>query len=461
MERLLKDSEFLSFLKENEDEETDIDDSTDTDIRINTRIEDRINTLLPIYEGNYNNIENQPYNIIRIIEAMDFLACSESKLTEMLIFFYNYKREYGFDKFESLVPKIVPSKLGNAIHKYQELCRTLRLKRDDHRRIAAFVVHGLLDPLKYFYNKGEVFDESLFKNAVDNNQLETAQWLYSFMILSFKNIKMCFTKSCRKGYFEMAQWLYTLRDTIITIKERKRFFIINCLYHLNVAKWFYSFNPISNIFDNDSGFKAHLDVIKWVYYDLKGFKINNHIFENSLKSDDTLDIIKWMYYDIGGIQIFEKNIHTIFLSLCKNCDTDKISWFHSIERDKICVHMNDEQSFKSIIFQRNTKYVNSTIWFYNFCKENGLGEIDIHADDDLYFKETCRTGTLHLAKWIYSLGNVDIHAINEAFYLALGYRHITNVKWLYSLKEFDRNILNNIKITDDETPINNWLRSVL
>jgi len=71
-------------------------------------------------------------------------------------------------------------------------------------------------------------------------------------------------------------------------------------------------------------------------------------------------------------------------------------------------------------------------WLY------GLGDVNIHASDEHAFRWSCRNGHLEVAKWLYGLGDVDIHVYNEcAFGLSCKKGHLKVAKWLYSLGDVD------------------------
>ena len=78
-------------------------------------------------------------------------------------------------------------------------------------------------------------------------------------------------------------------------------------------------------------------------------------------------------------------------------------------------------------------------WLYS------LGNVDIHANNERAFRLSCKNGHLIVAKWLYSLGNVDIHAYSiyppseDAFQLSCSNGQLTVVQWLHSLgEEMDR-----------------------
>ena len=81
-------------------------------------------------------------------------------------------------------------------------------------------------------------------------------------------------------------------------------------------------------------------------------------------------------------------------------------------------------------FQWNCENGHLTVakWLYS------LGRVNIHAGGENAFKWSCRNGHLIVAQWLYSLGRVNIHADNEfAFQMSCINGHLIVAKWLYSL----------------------------
>jgi diacylglycerol kinase len=56
---------------------------------------------------------------------------------------------------------------------------------------------------------------------------------------------------------------------------------------------------------------------------------------------------------------------------------------------------------------RQTGHLEIAKWLYS------LGGVDIHAENEDAFRNACLNGYLEIAKWLYSFGGVDIHAKNE------------------------------------------------
>jgi hypothetical protein len=89
-------------------------------------------------------------------------------------------------------------------------------------------------------------------------------------------------------------------------------------------------------------------------------------------------------------------------------------------------------------------------WIYS------LGNIDIHEYKEQYFRIGCQNGHLELCQWIYSLGNIDLHIFNDkCFILACKSGNINLVKWLHSLDEF------NIHINNEEPFRVSYIRSYI
>ena len=85
-----------------------------------------------------------------------------------------------------------------------------------------------------------------------------------------------------------------------------------------------------------------------------------------------------------------------------------------------------------------------------------LGSVNIHANDEYAFRESCRNGHMDVAKWLISLGGVNIHANNEyAFRGACGNGHMDIAKWLFSL---GANINKDIYCGNDD--IREWINSL-
>ena len=90
-------------------------------------------------------------------------------------------------------------------------------------------------------------------------------------------------------------------------------------------------------------------------------------------------------------------------------------------------------------------YIETAKWLYS------LGAVDIHIQDEDAFSYSCRNGHLTIAKWLRSLGNIDIHAYNEfAFRWSCENEQLEIVKWfIFELGYMSDPIINEYKICQE------------
>ena len=63
-----------------------------------------------------------------------------------------------------------------------------------------------------------------------------------------------------------------------------------------------------------------------------------------------------------------------------------------------------------------------------------LDNLDIHEDNEIYFRIACNSGHLKFAKWIYDTHNINIKAQkNEVFKFACSNNNLLIATWLKSL----------------------------
>ena len=83
--------------------------------------------------------------------------------------------------------------------------------------------------------------------------------------------------------------------------------------------------------------------------------------------------------------------------------------------------------------------------FYDLCEKGDLNELKtyyeenenvniyIHANNDYAFRESCSEGRIDVAKWLYSLSDVNDDAYDIAFKWCCRCDQLEVAKWLYSL----------------------------
>lgn len=210
-------------------------------------------------------------------------------------------------------------------------------------------------------------------------------------------------------------------NTLLTIAKANRFDIIQWLFSNttdeNKEKTFVQYEPYYISKPNNYIFifciKGNFDAIKWFCVKLKDY-MRKPTFSQYLTSlfiyaceYNHITMAKWLYnYDV---QIHNKNIiynnifngydHPFMLA-CNKCSIDVAKWL-----------------------------------YYD------IGNINIHRQDDLAFRNACKNGNLSLAQWLYSLGSDIKSNIDNLFHDVCCKNHIEIARWLYEISQIDMSIL--------------------
>ncbi len=109
----------------------------------------------------------------------------------------------------------------------------------------------------------------------------------------------------------------------------------------------------------------------------------------------------------------------------------------------------DESIFTSLLETKDNELLESKLLNNLICKLDKGNELNNEEIQYLcskrvplntkwnndYFQCVCQNGHLEVAKWLYSLGGVNIHASNDyAFIYSCGNGHLEVVKWLKTIK---------------------------
>jgi hypothetical protein len=84
---------------------------------------------------------------------------------------------------------------------------------------------------------------------------------------------------------------------------------------------------------------------------------------------------------------------------------------------------------KNFIFHESCSYGHISVaqWLY------GLGNVNIHARNDIAFQIVCLNGHLSIAQWLYNLSDIDIHVNDFVFKMSCYHVYLSVSKSLYNL----------------------------
>ena len=145
---------------------------------------------------------------------------------------------------------------------------------------------------------------------------------------------------------------------------------------------------------------------------------------------NNLEIAKWLFdiSDKAKLNIYSY-IDIIFVRVGSN-DLEMLQWVYTLSE-------YDDTILRSAFMEACLgDKIDNAKWLYS------LGTINVHAHDDAAFVESCISGHLDVAKWLYyELGDVNIHAYScnsnkerdYAFKWSLYMGKLDVAQWLYSL----------------------------
>ena len=246
-----------------------------------------------------------------------------------------------------------------------------------------------------------------------------------------EDLDKCFRWCCSMGYLDVVKWLWKISDGSIDIHAKNdNAFLWGCVNgHLDVARWLWkvcSENKHNGSIDihNDNTFtwscsNGHLDVAKWLW------KVSNGRIDIHAKNEKVfrwsceygrLNVIKWLW------KICSENKHN---------DSIDISSEQTIPVRNIDIHAENNYAFGESCYSGHLKVAK---WLWMICPENKHnGSMYTHADNEYTFKRSCMYGNLDVVKWLWEISNekIDIHAENDyAFRWACLGGHLNIAKWL-------------------------------
>jgi hypothetical protein len=248
-------------------------------------------------------------------------------------------------------------------------------------------------------------------------------------------------EQCKQGNLNVVQWIYSLGDMNIHVKNESPFRIACFNGHLKMAQWIYSLGGVDIHIVDDSPFgnaciNGQLEVAQWIYSlsDKKPF-IDNYAY-TLIFVEGHLEVAQWLY----SLDMFD--IHRIGYNMvqkaCCGGHMEMIKWLYTLGVNSsyydndMFYEQGDETPFTEAC---ENGHLEVAKWLVSFDDD-----VDIHVRSDWAFRQACTNGHIHIVQWLYSLVD-DIHVYDKACNsvcqtscFICGNKDTEILKWLISLE---------------------------
>lgn len=190
--------------------------------------------------------------------------------------------------------------------------------------------------------------------------------------LSYGDKFSLFEISCKKGYLDIAQYLYRTEKLNIIFHDKSTF-ITSCRNgHINVAKWMCS---------------LHSELIESI----------NLICFKAVYKDNHIDVVEWII-ELDCLNFTTRNMKEIIIDCCNRGYIDLVQYLYS--------KWNMEFYLKRIFNQAcATGKLDIVQWICTMKSSIGLVNKS--------FVSSCMNNHLHVAQWLYSLNLINISTIQD------------------------------------------------
>lgn len=297
--------------------------------------------------------------------------------------------------------------------------------------------------IKYNFNQNEI--HHAFTMAVTFNNLEIVEWLYEKCNIKdslYEMEKMCgynFEFSCKKGYFEIAQWIWSVvkEFNLKSLDFDASHFINILIYtcntgHKEMVDWLIKCYPNINITDDifDNIFASmciagNKEMAEWLLKYHKNIDILNkidHFFESACYTAP-LEMLKWLRNLNPNINISNGN----FIGEVGN-DLEKLKWLV-----EICPTIK----FTNDAFIRLCSYGNldSVKWFIEAANQSKFNYFNISQCSQIIFEYAYISNHLDLIQYLFQIDPTININLNKKIIGSANYNGaVDTTAWLQSLQ---------------------------
>ncbi len=135
--------------------------------------------------------------------------------------------------------------------------------------------------------------------------------------------------------------------------------------------------------------------------------------------------------------MIKMNLDKKFSEICKNGNLTEVVEFHNKWKHSINIHANNERAFR---FSCMYGHLDVAKWLWKISNER----INIHTDNEYSFRSSCWYGESKMAKWLWKISNETITICDFMFGICCQYGQRDTAKWLLEIGDINIHAKNDI-----------------